>query len=77
MQSPLKLSTIIAEDIFKIMANGIEDLEEKNKDKQKLSVKKYSEWANFQGREDAEMLLEKKSSWSAARANRGDYDDWD
>lgn len=60
------------------MANGKEDLIEKNKDKQPLVRKnhEYSDWKNFQGREDAEMLQEKSSGWSAAKSSRGDYDSW-
>ena len=57
------------------MATGLEDLEEKNKGKEKMTALKFKAWANFQGREDAEMLAEKSSSWSAAKASRGDYDD--
>lgn len=60
------------------MANGIEDLREKNKDR--ISLKedsRYDFWRVFQGREDAEMLQEKSSSWSSKKANRGDYDSWD
>ncbi|MCR5613312.1 hypothetical protein [Treponema sp.] len=57
------------------MANGIEDLKEKNKDKAKpVNPQKYLSWANRQGREDAEMLMEKSESWSAAKSAKGDYD---
>lgn len=58
------------------MANGIEDLREKNKDKPEIKNARYTEWKNFQGREDAEMLMEKSSGWSASKSNRGDYDAW-
>ena len=62
-----------------IMANGIEDLHEKNN--ADSSAKKpsphYDDWRVFQGHEDAEMLQEKSAGWSSRRANRGDYDDWD
>lgn len=52
------------------MANGIEDLIEKNKDRTSLKQdSRYEKWLTFQGREDAEMLQEKSSS--------GDYDSWD
>ena len=60
------------------MANGIEDLREKNKDR--ISLKedsRYDFWRVFQGREDAEMLQEKSCSWSSKKASRGDYDSWD
>lgn len=57
------------------MANGLEDLHEKNKEKPELS-KKYAWWMSFQGREDAEMLQEKSASWTAKKANRGDFDSW-
>lgn len=59
------------------MANGLEDLREKNSCPGKNQNKKnisYTKWANFQGREDAEMLMEKSSFWSAQNSSRGDYD---
>lgn len=65
------------------MANGEEDLKEKNRDRQeeqavqKKSTKQYAAWKVFQGREDAEMLQEKSSGWSAMKNNRGDYDNED
>lgn len=60
------------------MANGIEDLREKNKDNENKKIdSRYDTWRVFQGREDAEMLQEKSASWSSRKANRGDYDDWD
>ncbi len=50
------------------MANGTEDLAEKNKDKEpELKKGQYSTWTNFQGREDAEMLYEKRDNWTKAR----------
>ncbi|MBQ2313593.1 MAG: hypothetical protein II187_01665 [Treponema sp.] len=55
------------------MADGKEDLAEKNKEKPPASPK-FSGWKHFQGREDAEMLQEKSAGWSSTRANRGDYD---
>lgn len=62
------------------MANGIEDLNKKNKDEAELkdSVSKhFDDWRVFQGHEDAEMLQEKSAGWSSKKASRGDYDDWD
>lgn len=61
------------------MANGIEDLKEKNKDERTVVSKRheYSDWKNFQGREDAEMLQEKSSGWSASKSSRGEYDAWE
>ena len=60
------------------MANGIEDLHEKNKDRHELKQdSRYNTWRTFQGREDAEMLQEKSSQWSSKKANRGDYDAWE
>jgi hypothetical protein len=60
-----------------IMANGLEDLHEKEKDVSEIGVaqKQYDQWHTFQGREDAEMLQEKSAGWSSVSANRGDYDD--
>lgn len=61
------------------MANGKEDLEEKNKDKIEIASdsSKIVQWTNFQGREDSEMLQEKSRGWSALKSSRGDYDDED
>jgi len=61
------------------MANGKEDLQEKNKDNLDLKKdnSKILQWTSFQGREDSEMLQEKSSGWSAFKSNRGDYDDED
>lgn len=57
------------------MANGLEDLHEKNKDTPKpVSSQKFTAWTNRQGREDAEMLMEKSGSWSATKSCNGDYD---
>lgn len=59
------------------MADGMEDLREKNSEDEKernKALKDYGKWRSFQGREDAEMLQEKSSAWSAVRNNRGDYD---
>lgn len=61
------------------MANGIEDLNEKNKDNLTPTKdnSKILQWTSFQGREDSEMLQEKSSGWSAFKSSRGDYDDED
>lgn len=56
------------------MANGLEDLREKNKSATKKNFLDYSKWKNLQGREDAEMLQEKSSGWKAELNNRGDYE---
>ena len=63
----------------KLMANGIEDLKEKNKDCElnKIKPHEFMQWTNFQGREDAEMLEEKSAGWSALKSSKGDYDAWD
>ena len=59
------------------MANGLEDLQEQNKNKAALLDKhQFSQWNNFQGREDAEMLEEKSSRWNAKKAARREYDAW-
>ncbi|WP_407429249.1 hypothetical protein [Treponema sp.] len=59
------------------MANGLEDLREKNKDVSSAkNDSRYGDWRVFQGREDAEMLKEKSSGWSSKKANRGEYDSW-
>ena len=53
------------------MANGIEDLKEKNKDcdLNKIKPHEFTQWTNFQGREDAEMLEEKSAGWSALKSS--------
>lgn len=53
------------------MANGTEDLKEKNKSQKKtIRQGKYSEWANFQGKEDAQMLYEKSNNWYSIKTKR-------
>lgn len=60
------------------MANGSEDLEEKNKDAPKASdTTRFSEWASFQGREDAEMLAEKQISRTRFRSRRDYEREWE
>ncbi|MCR4823024.1 MAG: hypothetical protein K5873_09165 [Treponema sp.] len=60
------------------MANGEEDLKEKNKDSAKeIKTGQYSQWSNFQGREDAEMLYEKRNSWTNARSAKDFYNKYD
>ncbi|MBP5463742.1 MAG: hypothetical protein J6Y13_00945 [Treponema sp.] len=62
------------------MADGKEDLQEKNRDRLPPvpgDPHRYAAWARFQGREDAEMLQEKSAFWSSSRDSRGDYDDQD
>ncbi|MBQ1593173.1 MAG: hypothetical protein IIT73_00360 [Treponema sp.] len=60
------------------MANGKEDLDEKKKDLVKpLESGRYSEWANVQGREDAEMLYEKRTAWSGANSSKEFYSRYD
>ena len=59
------------------MANGMEDLQEKNKESQKAAdVTQYDQWRTFQGREDAEMLLEKSAAWSARKNIQRERDSW-
>ncbi len=46
------------------MANGEEDLREKNKGRHiPAPEKRYARWSRTLGEEDSEMLLEKSSSW--------------
>ena len=59
-----------------LMANGEEDLREKNRDKTKPSPH-YSEWSSFQGREDAEMLQEKSNSWKSKKDFFREHDRYD
>ena len=61
----------------KIMANGIEDLKEKNKGRAKLGQSEhYDFWRTFQGREDAEMLQEKSANWANKKSKYKEYDSW-
>lgn len=57
----------------------MEDHNNKNKDtkKEKNRDVHYDSWRVLQGREDAEMLLEKSEHWSSKKASRGDYDEYD
>ena len=54
-------------------------IKEKNKDCELKKIKphEFTQWTNFQGREDAEMLEEKSAGWSALKSSKGDYDAWD
>lgn len=56
-----------------LMANGIEDLREKNKDSKPVSPR-YDEWRVLQGREDAQMLQEKSISWKNKKDWSEKYD---
>ena len=55
------------------MANGEEDLREKNKDSNPFS-QKYDDWRVCQGREDADMLQEKHLSWKSKKDWSEKYD---
>lgn len=60
------------------MANGEEDLKEKNKGrKANKSDYRYSKWSSKWGEEDSGMLMEKSTSWSALRESKGEYDEGD
>ena len=58
------------------MANGEEDLREKNGEPSAFS-EKYDEWRVFQGREDAQMLQEKSGSWKSKKDWSEKYDRFD
>ncbi len=50
------------------MANGEEDLKEKNKGRDVFVVgHRYSKWSSSYGEEDAEMLMEKAGDRSGAK----------
>ena len=55
------------------MANGEEDLKEKNKGREIKNEKRYTAWYNRLGREDSEMLLEKSSAWMKKKKRDEDY----
>ena len=55
------------------MANGKEDLREKNRNAPLLS-QKYDDWRVSQGREDADMLQEKSVNWKSQKDWRNSYD---
>lgn len=58
------------------MANGEEDLREKNKGRMKpFSEKRYRKWSSTLGKEDSEMLLEKASKWRGYKESRSSFDD--
>lgn len=59
------------------MANGIEDLREKNKGREKpTNDRRYLGWSSHYGREDSEMLMEKAHSWSSGKKGK-DYHYYD
>ncbi len=59
------------------MANGEEDLKEKNMGREKnLPEKRYGRWSRSYGEEDSEMLLEKASRWHGGK-KKSDWDDED
>ena len=49
------------------MANGEEDLREKNRGHKAKSERRYNAWNDRFGHEDSDMLLEKSSGWSARK----------
>lgn len=55
------------------MANGEEDLREKNRGAPVFS-QKYDDWRVLQGREDAQMLQEKSVSWKSRKDWSEKYD---
>ncbi|MBR1937497.1 MAG: hypothetical protein IJ836_00890 [Spirochaetales bacterium] len=58
------------------MANGEEDLKEKNKGRVKSDGKSYAKWNKRVGHEDAEMLEEKRSYFSyREQRHRHGYDE--
>ena len=55
------------------MANGEEDLREKNKGRRiPAAEKRYARWSRTLGEEDSEMLLEKSSTWK----KKGKKSEW-
>lgn len=58
------------------MANGEDDLREKNRGHKAKSERRYNAWNDRFGHEDSDMLMEKSSGWSARKESRGDYDDY-
>lgn len=52
------------------MANGEEDLREKNRGRIRPEGKHYEKWSRSYGREDAEMLEEKTSEWRSRSQSR-------
>lgn len=57
------------------MANGEEDLKEKNKGHEIKNEKRFIHWNNTLGREDSEMLLEKSRGWSANKKKHSYQDE--
>ena len=55
------------------MANGEEDLKEKNKGREIKNEKRYTAWYNRLGREDSEIVLEKRRSWVEKKKGDEDY----
>ncbi len=60
------------------MANGEEDLREKNRGRRtEAGEKRYSRWSSSLGREDAEMLLEKADRAPWPRKRKSEWNDED
>ena len=62
--------------IISLMADGKEDLREKNKE-DSPAPERYDEWRVFQGREDAEMLREKSQGWKRRKDWSEKHDRWE
>ena len=60
------------------MANGEEDLREKNGGMRKPAVeKRYSHWSFSFGEEDSEMLLEKATGWKTGKKKKSRWESED
>ena len=57
------------------MANGEEDLKEKNKGHMIKNEKRFLHWKHTLGRDDSEMLLEKSSIWSEKKKKHSYHDE--
>jgi len=60
------------------VANGEEDLIEKNKGRRKpLPEKRYNRWSSSLGEEDSGMLLEKSSGWRSTPGKKSKWESED
>ncbi len=61
-----------------LMANGEEDLREKNRGRVgNAPEKRYTRWSRSLGEENSEMLLEKASRWKGGGKKKKEWNDED
>ena len=79
MQIPFHVLSVSVDSSYNTaMANGEEDLREKNRGRRtETGEKRYSRWSSSLGREDAEMLLEKADRAPRPKKRKSEWNDED